>query len=154
MPGNNLEEGDTMPTWVLVADTSRARIFHAEKAASPIEEVQTLAFPEARLRQGDLNTDRGGRGHDPSTGGHGINGEGGVKQEHAERFANLICNALETARLEGAFKKLYVIAAPSFLGVLRKQLSASLRQLVAGEVDKNLTTQSPTNIRKNLPDFL
>jgi len=143
-----------MSNWILVADTSRARIFQAEKAASPIEEIRTLAFPEARLHEGDLTTDRGGRGHDPGPGSHGIDGDSGAKQDNAERFAGLVCETLESARLAGAFTRLYVIAAPAFLGLLRKQLSAPLRQLVASEIDKNLTAQSPEAIRKQLPDFL
>lgn len=143
-----------MPSWILVADNSRARIFQAEKAASPIQEIRTLAFPEGRLHEGDLTTDRGGRGHDPGTGAHGLNGESGLKQENADRFANLICDALEAARGAGEFARLYIIAAPAFLGILRKHQSSSLRQLIAGEVDKNLTAQSPEAIRKHLPDFL
>ncbi|WP_296805566.1 host attachment protein, partial [Thiocapsa sp.] len=57
-------------------------------------------------------------------------------------------------RNKGELQKLYVIAAPAFLGMLRKHQSPSLKQLVAGEVDKNLTTHSPEAIRKSLPDFL
>jgi protein required for attachment to host cells len=143
-----------MPTWILVADNSRARIFAAEKAASALEEISTLAFPEGRLHEGDLTTDKGGRSQAPGAGAHGINGDEAHKQENAERFASLICEDLEAARNQGRFSKLYIVAAPALLGQLRKQQSASLRQLVAGELDKNLTTQTPEAIRKHLPDFL
>ncbi|MCW8920233.1 MAG: host attachment protein, partial [Sedimenticola sp.] len=52
--------------WVVVADTSRARIFSAENAFSPLVEIQTLDHPEARLHPGDLVSDKSGR--DRSTG--------------------------------------------------------------------------------------
>jgi protein required for attachment to host cells len=143
-----------MSTWILAADNSRARIFAADKAAGSLHEIQTLAFPEGRLHEGDLTTDKGGRGHDPMAGAHGINGEEAHKQENADRFAGLVCETLETARNKGELQKLYVIAAPAFLGMLRKHQSHSLRHLIAGEVDKNLTTHSPETIRKSLPDFL
>ena len=129
-----------MPTWVLVADNSRARFFMAEKPASPLAEVQDLAYPEARLHEGH--------------GAHGFGNDGTAKQEGADRFALMVCNELEAARNSGSFRKLYVVAAPAFLGMLRKHQSPALKQLVAGEVDKNLATQDPSTIRKHLPDYL
>ncbi|NEX22749.1 host attachment protein [Thiorhodococcus mannitoliphagus] len=143
-----------MPTWILVADNSRARIFTAEKAAGPLTEVSSMAFPEGRLHSGDLISDKGGRGQTPAAGAHGVNGEDDHKQENADRFASLLCEDLESARNEGRFSKLYVVASPALLGLLRKHQSASLKQLIAGELDKNLTTQPPETIRKHLPDFL
>lgn len=143
-----------MTTWVLVADNSRARFFAAKNSASPLEEVRDLTYPEARLHEGDLVTDKGGRDRNPSTGGaHGV-GTDSAKHDGAERFALQVCGELESARTDGAFKKLYVVAAPAFLGLLRKQESPALRQLIAGEVDKNLTTQDNVVIRKHLPHFL
>ena len=143
-----------MPTWVLVADNSRARIFVADKARSPLTEIRTLAFPEARLHGGDFVRDKGGRGRAQGSGGHGVNVGDAHKQENAERFAAQVCAALETARNAGELRKLYVVAAPTFLGLLRQHQPPALRQLVAGEVDKNLATQDPDTIRKSLPDYL
>ncbi|EGV32922.1 Host attachment protein [Thiorhodococcus drewsii AZ1] len=142
-----------MPTWILVADNSRARVFAAEKAVGPIQEINTLAFPEGRLHEGDLISDKGGRSHTPS-GAHSINEDGIHKQDNAERFAGLICDDLEAARNQGLFSKLYILASPGLLGLLRKRQSPPLRQMVAGEIDKNLTAQPPETIRRHLPDFL
>lgn len=143
-----------MPTWILVADNSRARIFSAEKAASPLYEVSTLTSPEARLHEGDLVSDKAGQGLKPSISGHGLSGEHSHKHEIAERFAGQVCEELEAARNQGLFRKLYVVAAPAFLGLIRQHLTPALRQLIAGEVDKSLAGQDPAIIRKALPDFL
>lgn len=143
-----------MTTWVLVADNSRARFFAAEKAASPLQELRDLLYPEARLHEGDLVTDKPGRDRNPGNGAHGFGSDDSVKQDGADRFALEVCNALESARNEGAFGKLYVVAAPQFLGLLRKHQSTPLKQMIAGEVDKNLTTQQTEAIRKHLPDYL
>jgi protein required for attachment to host cells len=83
-----------------------------------------------------------------------VSSDHSAKDDSAERFAQLICSELETARTQGSFEKLYIVAAPSFLGLLRKHQPAPLRQLVGAEVAKNLTTQSPESIREHLPDFL
>lgn len=144
-----------MTTWVLVADISRARFFSAEKPASPLVEFNDLTFPEGRLHEGDLVTDRAGRVRNTASGGlHGLEPGTTRKQDGAERFALQICDELEAARTSGALDKLYVVAGPTFLGVLRRHQSAALRQLVAAEVDKNLTTQDPETIRRQLPDYL
>jgi len=143
-----------MTTWVLVADNSRARFFAAEKAASPLIEVRDLAFPEARLHEGDLVTDKAGRDRNPGGNTHGFGGESEHKHDGAERFAVQVCSELEAARTSGTFNKLYVVAAPAFLGLLRKHQSAPLRHLIAGEIDKNLSTRDGAEIRKHLPDYL
>ena len=143
-----------MTTWVLVADNSRARFFTTEKATGPLQEIRDLLYPEARLHEGDLVTDKSGRDHNPGTGAHGFGTDDSHKQDGADRFALEVCNELESARNGGAFRKLYVVAAPQFLGLLRKHQSAPLRHMVAGEVDKNLATQDRTAIRKHLPEFL
>jgi len=143
-----------MTTWVLVADAYRARFFGVERPAGPLSELRDLASPEARLHEGDLVTDRGGRDRNPRVGGHGLGENGSVKQDLADRFAQQVCDLLESARVAGELSKLYIIAAPAFLGLLRKHQSTSLRQLVAAEVDKSLASQDPANIRKHLPEYL
>lgn len=143
-----------MTTWVLVADASRARFFAAEKPASPLAEIQDLTYPEARLHEGDLVTDKQGRDRNPGRGGHGVGSEASHKQEGADRFALMVCNELESARNTDAFRKLYIVAAPAFLGLLRKHQSSALKQLIASEVDKNLTTRDPPAIRTHLPEYL
>lgn len=129
--------------WVLVADTSRARIFAADKPASPLTEIQDLAHPEGRLHESEITTD--------ST---YIDNENAVREEAANRFASSVCNALESGRMKGRYNKLYVVAAPSFLGKIRKTLSAPTRKLVAAEINKNICTQDAASIRGHLPQYL
>jgi protein required for attachment to host cells len=142
-----------MTTWVLVADNSRARIFSAEKAASALEEIKDLAHPEARLHEGDLVTDKSGRDQGPN-GAHGVGEQQTHKLDSADKFAAEVCSELESARTSGSFKKLYIVAAPAFLGLLRKHQSGTLKQMVAGEIDKNISIKDPAAIRKHLPDYL
>lgn len=144
-----------MTICVLVADNSRARVFSAEKPASALVELRDLANPEGRLHEGDLVTDRGGRDRNPASGVlHGLETGSRRKEDGADRFALTICEELEAARARGEFARLYVVASPAFLGHLRRHQSNTLRHLIAGEIDKNLTTQDVATIRKQLPDFL
>jgi protein required for attachment to host cells len=144
-----------MAIWVLVADNSRARFFTAEKPAGPLTETRDLANPEARLHEGDLVSDKTGRDRNPSTGtAHGVGADASHKQEGADRFALHVCDELDAARAAGDFHKLYILAAPAFLGLLRKHQSAPLKQTIVAELDKNLATQDPAAIRKHLPEYL
>ncbi len=142
-----------MSIWVLVADASRARLFSAAKPASPLAEIKDMANPEARLHEGDLVTDKDGRGMGPG-GKHGVDANPVHKQELGERFAIQLIQELDKARTNGDFSKLYVVAPPRFLGLWRKHLPATLKAAVSGEVDKDLTTQTADVIRRQLPDFL
>lgn len=141
--------------WVVVADATRARILSAEKPTSELKEMQTLTHPAARLHQGELTSDRPGRDRNSSTSGsHDVGHATDAKQEEATRFAGKVSEAVESGRIAGKFKKLYVIAAPSFLGLLRKSYSSATRQMIAEEIDKNVTTNDLIKIRKQLPEYL
>lgn len=141
-------------TWVVVADTSRARIFSAERPASDLSEIEDLSHPQARLHEGDLITDRPGSGKSHGSFGFSM-GEGGVyKDAEAAKFAHDVCERVEAGRIQGQFQKLYVIAAPQFLGMLRKHQSSATRQMVAAEISKNLSASDAKAIRAHLPQYL
>jgi protein required for attachment to host cells len=143
-----------MTIWVLAADNSRARFFSTDKASGPLHEIRDLLDPKARLHEGDLVTDREGRDRRSASPIHGVASGNSVKDEGAERFAHDICAELEAARIGGEFNKLYIVAAPALLGMLRKHQSASLRALVADEIDKNVAGQGVEAIRGHLPAYL
>lgn len=138
-------------TWILVADKSRARIFEAEKRSS-IREIEDIAHPESRLHAHDLTSDLPGRnaGKD-GAGGHAFQDHIDPQKQEAIDFANSLAKHLENALHTRKFKQLILIAAPSFLGILRNQLSDELNQRVCFELDKNLTKLSVDDIREHLP---
>ena len=140
--------------WVVVADACRARIFTADKPAGAIDEIETLSNPEVRLHEGDLVTDRGGRRGNGNGQRHGYGSANEAKDESANRFAAEVCKHLEKGRNRRAFGKLYVMAAPSFLGMLRKHQSDALRGLIKEEVATDVTTQGADRIRARLPEYL
>jgi protein required for attachment to host cells len=138
-------------TWVLVADRARGRIFSATTPKGPLTEIEDLVHPQSRAHERDLTTDRPGRG----PGGHRAMGNANTAREHeANDFARELAARLDAGRNQGDFARLIVIAAPDFLGMLRKCMTPPLAKLVAQEVTKNLTQMSPTDIRGHLPEYL
>lgn len=137
--------------WVVVADSSRARFFTAEKPDSELVETETLAHPEARMHEGDLVSDRSGRGRGI---GHDMGHESAAKEEENIHFAARVCEKLEAARNSGDINRIYMVAEPKFLGLLRKHCSAPLQKLIEEEIAKNLATQGLDDIRRQLPKRL
>ena len=141
--------------WILAADRARARIFTVESSRGPLLETEDLVHPEARLRAQGLTSDAPGRTYDGGRqGGHSVGHEDDPERVEAQRFAKEVCDALASARKAGRFEKLYVVAAPTFLGLLRECLDSATRRLVAKELDKNLAAHAPEEIRAHLPERL
>lgn len=142
-------------TWILVADSSRARIFSADTPSGPLNELETLAHPEGREHEQKMTSDLPGRDIDRSGGGrHSYQVETEPKEQEAIDFAKRISQRLEKARNGGNFNQLIIMAAPAFLGTLRGQLNGQTRKLVSIEIDKNLCQHNPDDIRKHLPEYL
>jgi protein required for attachment to host cells len=140
-------------TWLLVAESSRARIFAVEGGRGELREIEALEHPEARWSGRDLATDRPGRSFDSAgEGRHAMEQEVGPKEQEARIFAQVLSSRLEAARTRGELGRLIVAAAPGFLGLLRKTLSVETAKLVTLELDKNLAQLDAAEIRTHLPD--
>lgn len=141
-------------TYILVADSCRARIFTAETPSSPLEEIEALAHTEGRLHDRELTSDLPGKIKGDGKMGHAFEQPTDPKKHGAQNFAHHIAHYLEEAHNEVEFGQLLIIAEPSFLGLLRNQLPEQIKKLVRFELDKNITTHSVDDIRSHLPTFL
>lgn len=140
--------------WVVAADSGHARFFHSSGRTAPLIELETLVEPAMRLPEQAINSDGHGSGHGGNGAHHGVDGEPAARREIASRFARSVCDHLRSGRAAGEYERLYIVAAPATLGRLRDNLDAPTRAAVCGEVDKNLVSQAPKEIRAHLPDFL
>ena len=144
-----------MPVSVIVADASRARILSTRDTPGLLSEIEDMVHPESRLREQDLVADGSGSGSD--SGGHGKHSMGHEKAAHdrqADIFAKTLCEHIDKLHRREKIHRIYLVAAPSFLGSLRARLSKQCASLVAGEVSKNLVTHSIEDIRAHLPKQL
>ena len=67
-----------------------------------------------------------------------------------ERFAAEIAERLYKLAHRGAFKKLIVVAPPTVLGDMRKELHKEVRDRIVAEVPKTLTNHPIDEIEKHL----
>jgi protein required for attachment to host cells len=138
-------------TWVLIADSSRARLFSADRGRAPLREIEAFINPEGRIKTRDLVSDRPGRS---SGNGPNMDYEVAPKRQQALIFAKEISEHLKSGRIGGLFRRLYIAATPSFLGLLRGKLDARTADLVVGTISKDLTQLEPQQIRRHLPEQL
>lgn len=139
-------------TWILVADSVRARIFTPIKQGQALEQVQEWQHPSSRVHEHDLTTDKPGRTFDSQgPGRHAMSESVSPKDHEAWKLCKQVSDEIETARAQGRFDRLVLVAAPSFLGELRKTLSEQSMRLVQGALDKNLSKMDAHQLIKHLP---
>ncbi len=140
------------PAWILIADSSRARIFTAENSVAELIEIESLSHSEGRLSDQELTSDQLGRSKESEgMGGHVYVGEIDPKEQEninfAKRVAQHLCHELNLNK----FEHLFVVASPAFLGTLRQACSNQLKKHIAFSLNKNVVTKTPEQIRTYLP---
>lgn len=150
----------TMPkVQILVANAAVARFFTVESPTGELIELEGETNPEARMHEGDLTDDRRGRLYDRGSQGETLVSRSGVdetdsKEVKIESFARELAETLDKERTQGKVERLYVAAAPSFLGELRKHTSNQLKPLIVKEIAKDFTSKNARELRKHLPEYL
>ncbi len=140
---------------IVVADSSRARIFTTDSASSPLVEIETMAHPEGRMHDRDITSDLPGKGKGgDGSGGHAYQEETDPKKHELDKFAKRVAVYLDDARHANKLEKVLVVSAPTFLGKLRGHLSSETNEKIVFELDKNLTQHSVEEIRQHLPKHL
>ena len=143
-----------MPTtWVIAADSSRARIFEVSERGDKLQEIEDMFNPEGRQQEREVVTDREGRfgqganaGSSPSNPGPGARSNQAhtaepqqtIREHDIEMFTKQVVRYIDQARNEHRFDKLRVIAAPKMLGLIRQNLSKEAQKMVEEEIPKNI----------------
>lgn len=145
-------ESNMSDVWVVVASSTRCRIFAQHKHNAPLEQLEEIEHPEGRLHDRDLATDRPGRSFDSSgPGRHGMGQPVSPSEQENIRFAKSVASRLDAARKREAFDRLVLVADPRFLGHLRQGLTPATRSRLSTELQKNLADADPATIREALP---
>jgi len=125
-------------TWIVVADSSHARIFQLRDGQLPAEEIQDLANPLGRADNKQVASDSHGQFAGPDGHGHTAPRVEEPVQHEVHQFARQLARQLDTAAAQHRFQHLALVAAPRFLGLLRDSLDKQTRKLVTAEMAKNV----------------
>ncbi len=140
---------------VVVADSVRAQMFESDGTPKSLHEVTTLLNPEGRMRERDIVSDTAGRRRNrPTHGTFSAFGGASAKDHRIEEFAGRVCKALSQVVAEHPYRRLYIVAEPQFLGLLRRRMDDQVQRQVAVEVPKAMTGQPLDDVRELLPQRL
>jgi len=151
-------------TWVLVTDSSNARIFATHKAklfkpeASEKDLILVNQFnhPESRKRDIELVSDNSGRYSSAEYGADTYEPPTDPKRYEEDRFATMLCQELHQGYNQKQFKKLIIIAPPVFIGMLNKHISRQngLHKSVDTTIEKDYTQLNERELVKQLNTLL
>ncbi|MGA9855624.1 MAG: host attachment protein [Gammaproteobacteria bacterium] len=127
---------------VVAADRGRARVFSIAHNREQLQELNDLVNADAHRRAHMLASDRQERA---------LNRERGSR---AARFAHDIYAVIDDTRRRRAFDRVFIIANPQFLGLLRMELRNRQMAMPMRFIAKNLTRTSSNLIRSYLPKRL
>ncbi len=132
-----------MPTvkitsWVLMLDSKKARILSRNKNGRLEDLGYEIGSEEVRTDSPSTRHDLG-RSYDSVGGGrHIIEPPTSDATQQRMAFAHIVSRFLDTSLKEGKYERLIIIAPQKMLGILRKDMSDAVRDVVDLEIDKNL----------------
>ncbi len=136
-------------TWVVVAESSRAKIYEVEKSESKKTLKELTGFTHSIIRNHKQQLT--GMQQKQSRHSQLIGSLDSQKEHERSTFARTIGDHLNAARNKGEFNKLILMSPPKFLGDLRKSLGHETNKYVVSEIDKNLVKHNIKDIQAHMP---
>ena len=142
-------------TWILVADSARARLFFNDGPGKGVKPVSDKVFRHATPPGREIMSDRPGRTFDSVGGGrHAKEPRTDPRKVEKRSFAHELAAMLDEGLKQGKFERLVLVAPPGELGLLREELSAAVQKRVSAELNKDLTGVAPSEMPELLGDII
>ena len=139
------------PTWILVADGSRARLFEQERPDDGrLVPLQSWANPALRLRAESLACRTLGRASKGHIGSVSFEPRTSLKEREHERFAHELAQHLADGVRGGRCEALVLIASNSMLGSVRHALPAQAVKRVQWSAAVDLTRLDGRELRERI----
>ncbi|WP_424813662.1 host attachment protein [Roseococcus sp. YIM B11640] len=136
--------------WVLVCDGAKALMLRNEGDAITPSLRRVDVFEEPAPPTRELGTDRPGRVHASNGTARSATEETDLHDQAEADFLGRTAAALDRLVRQEGVKHLILAAPPRALGVLREKLSPHVRQILQGEINKDLTGMPLDQIEKHL----
>ncbi len=132
---------------VVVADAARAQFFTVNAVTRKLVERSTLINYAGRMRDQDLTSDGQGRSFDSGGAGrHAMQPSSSAKQNATVSFAEEVAQQVPERMTEWNARDLILVAAPKFLGQLRKVLPSGPQNALYFQINADYTTHSADQI--------
>ena len=142
--------------WILVCDNSIAKIYVYDKTLRQLNLITELNHPEGRMRNNQLESSPRGTTEAGviAYGNRALATDRNSKHHNMEIFAKHIMQHLADNAIEHIYDKLFIIAPPAFMGLIRSNMHKCVKPTLANEITKNLVAHNIEQIRKYLPKYL
>jgi protein required for attachment to host cells len=128
------------PTWVLLCGRDGARLFEHSRGEKKMQLVESFLHPEGRLKEQDIVTDRAGRNFHRIDKVSHSGGKTGDPRAHSDRlFVKELSDYLKKGRESSTYGRLYLVASPRFMGILKEGIDSQTMKSVTGFHEKNLS---------------
>lgn len=138
---------------IIIGDRGRARILSFERAGRQVRELQDLVNPALFLREGLFSHDHQGRVMNRSRGSRTALGK---REPHKRlsslRFARLVADTVHTECEKHPYVRLFLLAEPEFVGMLRPRLTAQASSPPLTVIPRNITRHETADILAYLPE--
>jgi len=126
------------PTCIAACTSAEARFWRSTTRYGDWSLLATVRNDEATASGRDLTTDRPGRAFDSfGSGRHAMAPREAAQDTETRRFARKVADWLDSAVAGPDVRHVVLVSEPSFLGVLRSELSARTAKAVVHELPKN-----------------
>jgi protein required for attachment to host cells len=139
---------------ILVANGSLARCFSRTAAHDPLVPLDTIDFPENRLKASELGQDRQGLGRsdNSSTVVH-FEPRTSAREKRMHQFAQTLAKRLEQGVADQEYSALWLIASSPFLGELKAALSPSVKHRLQLVHEADFTSLDVSALEERLRDL-
>lgn len=128
------------PTWIVIADGSKARLFEQVQPRQGWRELRAWVNPATRLRTESLAFDQLGRASKGQPGATSFVPRTTPRQREHRRFAHELARHLDLGVRSGQCDGLVLIASSALLGELRQALPAQASKRVRWSAPVDLTS--------------
>jgi protein required for attachment to host cells len=133
-------------TWVLVANSSIAKIFEIQNMGRKIKKVDELFHESGRLKPREVYSDSAGRSFARMGGSrHALSTEVSMHEHEQMVFAKQLMKVLDKGRMLNSFDELVLVAPPKFLGKLNQAMPTPLKNILTQEVNKDFSMSKTDN---------
>jgi protein required for attachment to host cells len=143
-------------TWILIADGAQAKVLEHCGPGEGLKPVDGLTFHQEHLMAREIMADRPGRSYSSKAPGtrSAMEYTTDPVAERERKFVEHVAEELEKRRLEHAFDRLIVAAAPTALGHLRAAFSKNLRETIVAELPKDLNNTPSAQLEAHFAGLL
>jgi protein required for attachment to host cells len=143
-------------TWVVVADSSVARLFLFDEGDHKLIAIDTLVHPASTLMNQEIDTDRPGRvrkgRNDPRV--FAMSTQVSPHREQMRQFAHTLARKLKHEFDRNHYDRLVLIAPPRFMGLLNQLIDTRIPERIITRVQRDLARIHEPELRDRVAEIL